>query len=348
VTASATIEIQENIPLGPLTTLKVGGPARFYTLAESEQQILGAFEYAKKHSLDAFVLGGGSNILVSDRGFDGIVVHVALKGIEKTESTGRITVQAGENWDPFVAYCVDHDLAGLECLSGIPGFVGGTPVQNVGAYGQEVSESIVAVRCFDRDAGRIVDLSNSDCGFRYRTSIFNSTDRDRYVVLSVTYDLGPGGEPKIAYKDLKEHFGTRRPTLRETRDAVLEIRRAKSMVIDEGDPNSRSAGSFFKNPIIDRSLYESIVAANGAAVPQFPAGENTVKVPAAWLIEQSGFHKGYESGRAGISTKHSLAIVNRGGATSADIISLEEKIQHAVVQKFDILLQPEPVFVGFD
>jgi len=347
VTSSAKITIQENIPLAPLTTLRVGGPARFYTRAESEEHIVAAFDHATTSGLDVFVLGGGSNILVSDSGFDGVVIHIALKGI--TNAGSRITVGAGEDWDPFVAYCVEHDLAGVECLSGIPGFVGGTPVQNVGAYGQDVSESIVAVRCFDRATKSIVDLSNSDCGFSYRTSIFNSTERDRYVVLGVTYDLVPNGSAKIEYKDLKEHFGDSRPSLREARDAVLKIRREKSMVIDESDPNSRSAGSFFKNPIVEKTKYDAIAAtANGAAVPHFPAGENTIKIPAAWLIERSGFHKGYRSGNAGISTKHSLALVNFGAASASEIISLKEKIQHAVMQKFDILLMPEPVFVGFE
>ena len=340
--SSAKIKIQDNIPLAPLTTLKVGGPARFYTRAESEEHVLEAFEYASTHGLDVFVLGGGSNILVSDNGFEGIVIHVALKGISADGS--RISARAGEDWDAFVAYCVDHDLAGLECLSGIPGLVGGTPVQNVGAYGQDVSESIVSVRCFDRTKNEIVDLSNAECGFTYRTSIFNSTERARYVVLDVTYDLADNGSPKIDYKDLKEHFQGRAPSLSETRNAVIEIRRAKSMVIDEGDPNSRSAGSFFKNPIVEKTRYESL----GAAVPHFPAGENSVKIPAAWLIEQSGFYKGYGLGNAGISTRHSLALVNLGGASSAEMITLKEKIQHAVMQKFDILLQPEPIFVGFD
>jgi UDP-N-acetylmuramate dehydrogenase len=346
VTSSSKIEVQENIPLAPLTTLKVGGPARFYTRAESEEQVLAAFDHATSNGLDVFVLGGGSNILVSDEGFDGIVIHVALKGIAADGS--RISARAGEDWDAFVAYCVDHDLAGVECLSGIPGFVGGTPVQNVGAYGQDVSESIVTVRCFDRVNKSIVELSNADCGFTYRTSIFNSTERGRYVVLAVTYDLIPNGSPKIDYKDLKEYFDGRRPSLRETRSAVLEIRRAKSMVIDEGDPNSRSAGSFFKNPIVEKTQYESIAASSGAGVPHFAAGANAVKIPAAWLIENSGFHKGYRLGNAGISTNHSLALVNLGGASAAEIISLKEKIQHAVTQKFDILLQPEPVFVGFE
>jgi UDP-N-acetylmuramate dehydrogenase len=285
---------------------------------------------------------------VSDKGFAGLVIQVSLKGIEIRDGF-EITAQAGEDWDRFVAFCVQRNLAGVECLSGIPGFVGGTPVQNVGAYGQEVSETIVAVRCFDRQRGEIVDLTNRDCGFTYRTSIFNSTERDRYVVLSVTYALTPDGRPKIVYKDLKEHFEGREPTLAETREAVLKIRRLKSMVIDDADPNSRSAGSFFKNPIVAADKVEQISAAAGVEnVPNFPAPDSQVKIPAAWLIERSGFGKGFRLGNAGISSNHSLALINAGGATAAEIVALKEKIQDGVRKKFDILLLPEPVFVGFD
>jgi UDP-N-acetylmuramate dehydrogenase len=348
VTSADSITIEQNVSLGPLTTLKVGGPARFFVRASNESQVANAFVYADENDLDIFVLGGGSNILISDNGFDGLVINVALKGVTISDDAS-VTAGAGEDWDAFVAMCVDRDLGGVECLSGIPGSVGGTPVQNVGAYGQEVSESITSVRCFDRTMNEIVDLKNSDCGFTYRASIFNSTERDRYVVLSVTYNLTPNGEPKIEYKDLKDHFGDRRPTLKETRDAVLAIRRTKSMVIDLDDPNARSAGSFFKNPIVDPEHFEMIAKAHGEeSVPHFPAARNKIKVPAAWLIEHSGFHKGYRSGNAGISTNHSLALVNLGGATAAEIIALKEKIQNGVRQKFDILLQPEPVFVGFE
>jgi UDP-N-acetylmuramate dehydrogenase len=348
VTSPDSIDIKQNVSLGPLTTLKVGGPARFFVRASNESQVVKAFEYADKNDLDVFVLGGGSNILVSDNGFDGLVINVALKGVTSSDGTS-VTAGAGEDWDAFVKMCVDRDLAGVECLSGIPGFVGGTPVQNVGAYGQEVSESIASVRCFDRTTNAIVDLKNSDCGFTYRTSIFNSTERDRYVVLSVTYNLTRNGGSKIAYKDLKDHFSNRKPTLKETREAVLAIRRTKSMVIDADDPNSRSAGSFFKNPIVESALFEKIAEESAEPnVPHFPAVENKIKIPAAWLIERSGFHKGFRSGNAGISTNHSLALVNLGGATAAEIVALKEKIQDGVRQKFDILLQPEPVFVGFE
>jgi UDP-N-acetylmuramate dehydrogenase len=316
-----SIEILEDVSLAPLTTFKVGGPARYFATARSENDIAAAFEYADLHKLDVFVLGGGSNILVSDKGFGGLALHIVLSGIDFGSD---LRVAAGENWDTLVAKCVERGLAGFECLSGIPGSVGGTPVQNVGAYGQEVSETIVSVRCFDRESRNFIELSNQECGFEYRKSIFNSTQRDRYVVLGVTFALSAGSAPKIVYKDLKDHFGIRQPTLRETRDAVLKIRRAKSMVIDESDPNSRSAGSFFKNPIVPVSvtskIEESLKIQN---VPTFRLNESEAKIPAAWLIENAGFSKGYIRGNTGISSNHSLAIINRGSASANEIVELE-------------------------
>lgn len=342
----------------------IGGQARFFIRAESEDQAVEAFRYAEKEGINLFVLGGGSNILISDDGFDGLVLQSALKGIvieeepaisqnaaPSTLSGGkqvRIKAQAGEDWDQFVGYCVSRNLAGMECLSGIPGFVGGTPVQNVGAYGQDVSETIVSVRCLDRTSGLIVELTSEDCVFGYRTSIFNTSMRDRYIVLSVTYSLLEGGPPKITYKDLKDFFSGRTPSLAETRDAVLQIRAAKSMVIDSTDPNSRSVGSFFKNPIVSREFVAEISKKLlRAEVPHFNVDEDNVKIPAAWLIENAGFHKGFVMGNAGISTRHSLAIINRGKARAVDILALKDKIVSAVEAKFGIILQPEPILVGF-
>jgi UDP-N-acetylmuramate dehydrogenase len=346
VSSLDSIDLKENVPLAPLTTLKIGGPARFFVRAKSDDEVVAAFEHARKSSLKVFVLGGGSNILVSDAGFDGLVIQVASKGTDFDGS--QVMARAGEDWDAVVAMCVYRDLAGVECLSGIPGFVGGTPVQNVGAYGQDVSETITQVRCYDRSTGNIVELSNADCGFTYRKSIFNSVARERYVVLSVAFELRPGGEANIEYKDLRERFKDGLPTLAEVRNAVLEIRRSKSMVIDAGDPNSQSAGSFFKNPIVDAKRIDQIAANAGVeSVPQFPATGGMVKLPAAWLIERSGFHKGFRLDHAGISTNHSLAIVNFGGASAAEIIALKDLIQKGVSEKFGILLEPEPVFVGF-
>lgn len=352
------MKIAQNVPLAPFTTLGIGGPARFFVRAETEGDCLAALDYAGKNDLRVFILGGGSNLLVSDDGFDGLVIQIALRGVEQNaECTTQnaecklaagnvnLTARAGEDWDSFVAYCVERNLAGVECLSGIPGFVGGTPVQNVGAYGQEVSETIVSVRCIDRTTNSVVELSNADCGFAYRESVFNAIARDRYIVLSVTYELTAGGEPKVAYKDLINYFAGRRPTLKEVRDAVLKIRREKSMVIDANDPNSRSAGSFFKNPVVELPKLEEIQQAYDN-VPHFGFGDK-VKIPAAWLIEKAGFDKGYLRGNAGISANHTLALINRGGATAAEIIALKEEIQAAVADEFGIELIPEPVLVGF-
>ncbi len=346
------LEIQENVLLAPFTTLEVGGPARYFCVARKEHEIAEAFEFADEKGVETFVLGGGSNILVADAGIDGLVVQVALTGVlsePRTVAGGSdrlITAQAGQDWDGFVRFCVEQDLAGVECLSGIPGFVGGTPVQNVGAYGQEVSETIVSVRCFDRQERTFVELSNSECGFEYRKSIFNSTHRNRYVALSVTYAMTPGGVPKIVYKDLRDFFGSHSPSLGETREAVLQIRRAKSMVIEPEDPNRRSAGSFYKNPIVSAQRFDEINA-EFENVPRFAMADGSVKIPAAWLIENSGFKKGHIHGNAGLSTNHTLAIINRGGATADQIISLNNAIQAAVESQFQIVLQPEPVFVGF-
>lgn len=337
------IDLQQNVPLAPLTTLGVGGNARYFLAVQTENQIAEAFNFATRHNLELFVLGGGSNVLVSDKGFDGLVLQVALKGI--SPETETVIAAAGENWDVFVAYCVQNNLAGVECLSGIPGLVGGTPVQNVGAYGQEVAETIVTVRCFDRKTREFVKLSNSECGFAYRTSIFNTMLRDRYIVLNVTFALRSNGNAKIVYKDLIEHFEGRQPTLIETREAVLAIRRSKSMVIDAADPNSKSAGSFFKNPIVEKAKLHEI--RNGFEhVPSFDLGDK-VKIPAAWLIENAGFSKGFTLGNAGISTNHTLALINRGHASAEELLSLKSEIQSAVEAEFGIMLVPEPVFVGF-
>lgn len=342
-----TFEVKTDVELGPMTTLGIGGPARFFVVVKTEDEVEAALSFAEKRSLDVFVLGGGSNLLVADAGFDGLVIQIGLKGIAPGAGDGMLTVGAGEDWDGFVAYCVDNDLAGVECLSGIPGFVGGTPIQNVGAYGQEVSETIRSVRCYDRRERRFVELSDDECRFEYRKSIFNSTERNRYVVTSVSYCMKPGGEPKIVYRDLIEHFAGRVLTLAETREAVLEIRRAKSMVIDPEDPNSRSAGSFFKNPIVPKGLLDQLRVEH-PNMPSFPVDDATVKIPAAWLIENAGFQKGFVSGNAGLSANHTLAVINRGGATAGDILDLKAAISRGVLERFGIELHPEPVFLGFD
>ncbi|MGH9675971.1 MAG: UDP-N-acetylmuramate dehydrogenase, partial [Candidatus Acidiferrum sp.] len=252
-----------------------------------------------------------------------------------------------------VARTVAENCGGLECLSGIPGTVGGTPVQNVGAYGQEVAESITQVRVLDLEQNALRELENRDSGFAYRTSVFNTTSRGRYIVLRVCYALTPGAPPHLAYADLKKYFTGRSATatLAETREAVRQIRRSKAMLLVAGDADCRSAGSFFKNPIVSRSEYEAIClapAARGEAAPQFPAKEGRIKVSAAWLVEHAGFTRGYARGCVGLSSKHALAIVNRGGAKAADIVALKDEIQQSVMGAFGVALQPEPVFAGFD
>ena len=341
------LKIEKDVPLADLTTLKIGGKARLFVCAESEAQVVEAFNFADEHEFDLFVLGGGSNVLIADEGFDGLVLQIALRGIEAKENI--VTAQAGEDWDNFVAFCVERNLAGIECLSGIPGFIGGTPVQNVGAYGQEVSETITKVRVFDRKSKQILELNHDDCKFAYRKSIFNTAAQNRFIVLAVTFALKADGKPKIVYKDLREYFAGKRPNLARTREAVLEIRRAKSMVIDEADENSKSAGSFFKNPVVSNEKFAEIAEKTKLeSIPNFKVDDKNVKIPAAWLIENSGFQKGYKLGRAGLSTKHTLALINCGEATAKEILTLKDEIQNAVEKRFAILLETEPVFVGFD
>ena len=270
----------------------------------------------------------------------------------KMTELSKVSAQAGEDWDEFVDFCVSKNLAGIECLSGIPGFVGGTPIQNVGAYGQEISETISSVRVFDRKSKEILELKNEDCKFTYRSSIFNTTEKDRFIVLSVIYELKNNGTPKIFYKDLVELFEGKTPDLHETRVAVCRIRAEKAMLVRQVGLDSHSAGSFFKNPVVGLKKFAEIVevAKNMGIekVPNFYVDGKNVKVPAAWLIEKAGFQKGFVKGNAGLSTKHTLALTNRGNAKAKDIIELQNEIQKKVKELFAIELKPEPVFVGFN
>jgi UDP-N-acetylmuramate dehydrogenase len=354
-----TFTVQENVRLAEFTTLKIGGNARFFVRAQTEDETVEALKFATQNDFKVFILGGGSNVLISDAGFDGLVLQIALKGISVSptkDETILVTARAGEDWDNFVEFCTRKNLQGVECLSGIPGFIGGTPVQNVGAYGQEVSETIVTVKVLERASGRIFEMTNADCRFAYRTSIFNSTEKNRFIVLSITFSLKQDGEPKIVYKDLQNYFHEKKPNLRQTRQAILQIRAAKSMVINEHDPNSRSAGSFFKNPIVGKEQFKKIeaqakrigVIESDEKLPNFAVDENHIKIPAAWLIEKSGFCKGYKFGRVGLSANHTLAIVNLGSAAANDVLNLKNEIQRKVKDKFNIELTPEPVFVGFE
>jgi UDP-N-acetylmuramate dehydrogenase len=378
------MKLQENIPLAPLTTLGVGGQARYYLEAPDRLDVISAAQFAKNEKLPLLVLGSGSNLVVADAGFEGVVVKIGPGGFSVTypdsdPGKGAITVavggadggcpmiravpyrvgrtdcviraEAGESWDDIVETALRYNAAGIECLSGIPGTVGATPVQNVGAYGQEVAETIEEIDVLDRTVMDVRTLKNAECGFGYRSSRFNTTDRDLYIILSVTFRLRWNGEPNLRYADLQRVFGARaRPSLQQVREAVLQIRRSKSMVLDPDDENRRSAGSFFKNPVVPVKVFEQLddrLRSRGLAMPSYPAAEDMRKLSAAWLVEQAGFYKGYSSGAAGISTRHSLAIVNRGGATAAEIVALKNEIQTRVMSEFGIELTPEPVFVGF-
>ena len=345
--------IREHVPLAPLTTLGVGGPARFFVEAHTESDVREAVQFARDRELPLFVLGGGSNLLVADAGFDGVVLKIGLLGLERVDdgNDAIFTVAAGEDWDGFVARAVAEDCAGIECLSGIPGSVAGTPVQNVGAYGQEVSETIREVVTLDRQTLQMRTFDNSECGFAYRASMFNMAERARYIILRASFALKRGGKPTIRYADLQKRFvDSTTLTLAQVRDAVREIRRSKAMLIVPGGDDARSAGSFFKNPVVPLRQFEeldSMLRLRALALPNFPAENGFRKLPAAWLVEHAGFTKGYARGAAGISRRHALAIVNRGGATASEIVALKDEIQARVRGEFGIELQPEPVFLGF-
>lgn len=349
------MKILENISLAGLTTLGIGGPARWFAEAGNEEDIVDANEWARERGARLFVLGGGSNVLVADKGFDGLVLRVAVRGVERDGEVFR--VGAGEDWDAFVERAVAGCFAGVECLAGIPGTVGGTPVQNVGAYGQEVASAIERVRAFDREAREFVEFAKEECGFAYRRSRFNSVDRGRYIVTRVDYRLTPGGAATMRYGDVQKAIEAsgaagKEPSLAEVAAVVREIRRSKGMLPVEGDADSRSAGSFFKNPMVSRRVFERIALESASSPPSFPAGEGDeseecVKIPAAWLIEHAGFAKGFAMGAAGISSKHTLALVNRGGARAEEILALAQRIAGAVEAKFGARLEMEPEMVGF-
>jgi UDP-N-acetylmuramate dehydrogenase len=355
--------MEENKPLAPLTTFGIGGPARWFAEAASEDEIVEAAAWARAQGMALFVLGGGSNLLVSDAGFNGLVLRVGLRGIAIGPAGGDsdpciYRVAAGEDWDHFVGCSTQAGCAGVECLAGIPGTVGGTPVQNVGAYGQEVASVIERVRAFDLKEQAFVEFPAADCGFSYRRSRFNTVDRGRYLVTRVDYRLTPGGAPTLRYAELQRAIAEsrpvegREPSLAEVAAVVRRVRQSKGMLLVEGDADCQSAGSFFKNPAVAEEQLQRIAAVSGKEPPRFAAGpgaENLgkVKVPAAWLIEQAGFSKGYALGRAAVSSRHTLALVNLGGASAAEILALAEQIAAAVEARFGICLEMEPVLVGF-
>jgi UDP-N-acetylmuramate dehydrogenase len=334
---------ENDVPLAPLTTLGIGGPAKFFTRAESVDDVRAALDSARERALPVLILAGGSNVLIPDEGFDGLVIHMDLRGItieSEDPQSAIVNVAAGERWDDFVDFAVASGWAGVECLSGIPGSAGATPIQNVGAYGQDVSETIIRVEVLERATGRVIDLTNWDCNFAYRSSIFKGAAKDRYVVISVTFRLRNGGSASVRYPELRAYLDERGIGLDDlgaVREAVIAIRKRKGMVLDPSDPDTRSDGSFFTNPIVPKDSVPE-------GAPAFPSGDG-VKLSAAWLIERAGFQKGFAHGNVGISTKHTLAIVNRGGGTAAEVLELVRMIQGRVRERFGVELQPEPVFV---
>ncbi len=349
--------VREGEPLAPRTTFRVGGPARFYVEPTSAEELAAALELARARSLPAFLLGGGSNLVVADAGLEAVVVRVGLRGLTFEEDGGGAIVRAaaGEPWDDVVARCVGRDLVGLECLSGIPGDVGATPIQNVGAYGQEVADTLTTVSVIDRATGRASNLEKSGCGFGYRDSVFKREARGRYVVTAVAFRLSRGSEPTVRYAELERALEGRARTAALVRETVIRLRRGKGMVLDDADRDTHGAGSFFTNPIVDASNAPHVVERarslgalrDGENMPSWPAGPGRTKLSAAWLIERAGFKKGTSRGRAAISSKHSLALTNRGGATAAEVVALAREIRAGVADRLGVHLAPEPELVGF-
>ena len=333
--------VERDVPLATRTTLGIGGAARELARVTSLEEL------AEALTTDAplLVLGGGSNLVVGDAGFAGRVLAIALPGVTITGDTVRVA--AGVVWDDFVAEMVAAGRAGVECLSGIPGLVGATPMQNVGAYGQEVADTITCVRAMNRHTREVVELAPAACHFAYRTSAFKGTTR--WVITEVDFRL-PRAESSapIRYPELGKALGIAeggRAPLAQVRDTVIALRRGKGMVVDAADPESRSAGSFFTNPLVDGATLATLDTRFGAAMPRWPQPDGMTKLSAAWLIERAGFTKGYTTGRVGISRKHALALVNRGGATAAELLALAREIQDGVRGKLGVALVPEPVIV---
>jgi UDP-N-acetylmuramate dehydrogenase len=350
------MHLEENISLAPFTTLRIGGPARYFARITSESDLLEAIGFARVNEFPIFALGGGSNLLVPDSGFPGVVLHIQLPAsIAITRTPGEIHAQvsAGTDWNALVLNLCQQGIAGLESLAGIPGLVGGAPIQNIGAYGAEVSQTITAVRALDLETLTFVTLSNAHCHFAYRSSIFNTTRRNRYIVTQVQFRFDPTAIPNLTYADLRNHFAAHpNPTPLEVYAAVRAIRATKGMLIDPAHltPDTRSAGSFFKNPIIPAATLAHIAETLGIpaeTIPNWPTTDGNLKLPAAWLIERAGFPKGYAptpESPVGISSRHTLALINRTGtATHADLMALANQIIDTVQTRFAITLHPEPV-----
>ncbi len=344
-----------DVPLALRTTLEVGGRARYFLQTANPEEVASGLSWAREHDVDVAIIGGGSNLLIADRGFDGLVIRQRDASLEHDVDgdSVRLRVTAGMNWDALVAWSVSRGFAGLECLSGIPGDVGACPIQNIGAYGQEVADVMSGVVALERQSGKTVTFDREACAFGYRDSMFKSVAPDRYVVTSVAMTLRAGGAATLRYSELERRVrqeGT--PTLAKVRETVLALRSDKSMVLDPKDENRRSAGSFFLNPIVSpdgaqQAMERAAVLAPGETMPRYPASSGSVKLSAAWLIERSGLSKGTVRGPVGLSTRHSLAIVNRGGATAAQIVDFAVEIQTRVRDEFGVSLRPEPRPLGF-
>lgn len=346
-------QIRSDQPLAPLTTLGVGGVAQYYVVVENVAALVAACRWARKKQLPLWVLAGGSNLVVSDQGVAGLTIDLRLTGcnFEVGSESELVTAAAGEGWDELVSTTTKRGLFGIECLSGIPGRVGATPIQNVGAYGQEVSQTIVQVSAYDRDEDKIQQFEGAACEFGYRTSLFRHRLPGRFVLLSVTFRLSrkqrvPLRSDELVQRLSREAIEQAHPT--DVRAAVLEVRRSKSMVYDVDDPWSHSCGSFFVNPVVSSAHAASIEGQfAGQSVPFFAQPDGTIKVAAAWLIEKAGFLRGHQEGLVGLSPRHSLAIVAQPLARAEDVCLLARKIQHRVFERFGVRLHPEPAFWGF-
>ncbi len=355
---SPRAKIRENEPLAPRTTLGLGGRARFLVDAESDGDLTSALESARARGLRVAILGGGSNVVVPDAGFDGLVVAMTSRGVT-VEADGPkvlVRVRAGEPWDALVENTVSEGYQGIECLSGIPGLVGATPIQNVGAYGQEVMETITQVRVLERRSMKFATLRGDECGFAYRDSRFKR-EPDAFVVTEVTFSLTPGGPAKTTHAELSRRvseISSGKPTLASMRKAVLELRRSKSMVFDRADPESRSAGSFFLNPIVSEAEAQRVLVLaterglidRERALPAFPQPDGRTKLAAGWLIENAGVARGTKRGNVAISKAHALALVHHGGGTTRELLALADEVKAKVLAAWDVTLIREPVLLG--
>jgi UDP-N-acetylmuramate dehydrogenase len=343
-------KIRRDVPLAPLTTMNVGGAASFFVDARDEDVLASALAWSRTRGVPVTVLGGGTNVIVSDRGVPGLVIRVRVSGIDPTPAGEQVALQvgAGEALDDLVVRAVAAGWAGIECLSGVPGSVGATPIQNVGAYGQEIGDVVTGVTVMDRSSGEVTTLDKAACVFGYRTSAFKRELRERFVVLRVGIALRSGGAATVAYADLARRLGSGAPSLSAVREAVLELRRQKSMLLSPTDPNRRSVGSFFTNPVVGTGAADEIERVAGGPMPRFAAGNASVKLSAAWLIERAGFFKGMRVGNVGLSTNHALALVNCGGASAAEVVDFARRVRDQVRARFGVELEAEPLLVGFE